>query len=187
MAFAESVTGSKFFTHCQHTLNLVKPVFESQRHFEDHDLSFLLCLIFIETTECFLRGNLPTLKFYVQNEQVVDRYLDLSLPLPPHFYDLCELSHSLSQKTEPNIPSVMEALGRIEWEVVQWRLTHPEDFLESFTQTEGMHRLAQAHMLNLTILLMIHCFRFSFGINDDKGAILPKCIMRELNSTRIVT
>jgi hypothetical protein len=39
----------------------------------------------------------------------------------------------------------------------------------------------------MTILLIIHRLRFPFGVNNDKADIYSKCILRELDSTRIVT
>ena len=80
----------------------------------------------------------------------------------------------------------MESLDRMEREVDQWRPTPPADFLEHYSQTESMHSLAQAHVFSLTVLLMIHRFRFQYGVNDENAFIVSKCVMRELDSTRIV-
>lgn len=187
VAFAEWVTDSRVALICQRALTLAKPIYESQTHLEDHDLSSLSCLIFIETTECFFRGQIPTIRFRPRRGEVMDRYLGLSLPLLPHLYDLCELSNSMARAGDPHNPSILGALCRIEQQVDEWRPIPPHDFARHYSQTEGIHTLAQAQVLSLTILLIIHRLRFPFGVNNDKATILSKCILRELDNTRLVT
>jgi hypothetical protein len=146
--FAEFVQETEpNFTICQHALNLIKPVFETQKDFDDDDDSVIAILIYLETTECFFRGQLPTLKYRICEGRSVSHALGLSLTLLPHLYELCSLSLSLSQIRDmesPAFETLLLSLDQIERDINRWRPNPPANFHELYTEGERMQILVQA-------------------------------------------
>ena len=179
--FALYVAGGEVYTLCRFTLSLVKPTYESTRNFDSDEISFLVCLVFTEAVECLFSGDIPTLRFKPEDTvDVVDRYLGLSSPLLPYLYDLCGLNHALRHTQELGLPRIMERLNLLEQAVLRWNPTPPADFLDRFRQAEVINMLAQAKILRLTILLIIHRLRHPFDTKTGEARIMSDAIMKEL-------
>jgi len=177
---------------CRHILGLTKPIYEdnhSLTHRLGSDgLSFLICLLGTQTVECLLRCQIPTIRIRASDvDQVVDRFIGVSAPLLAHFYDICELSrlihHSSSRHGNGLLEDTIEqALDNVEQAVERWQPTLPADFLAGhFTPAEVVWMLAQAKVLRLTALLVIHRLRWAFGTKDDKALAMSNAILNELD------
>ncbi|KAF2792381.1 hypothetical protein K505DRAFT_307716 [Melanomma pulvis-pyrius CBS 109.77] len=183
VTFALHISGTAF-PICRHTLDLVKPFYESSAELDSDGLAFLLCLIHSETLECLLRCEIPTIRFRVQRDDlVVDRYMGITSPLLPHFYDICKISHALRYCKTNISPRTLEALEDVEIKVNQWKPTLPEHFITCFTPAEVVSMLAQAKVHRWTILLISHRLRHAYGTETSKGFAISDAILEELYLT----
>ncbi|KAL6404342.1 hypothetical protein AUP68_13732 [Ilyonectria robusta] len=186
-AYCSSV--SDVSTVCNQALGLIKPSYESGSNLGSDDLVFLTCMIVPELVHCLLHGSVPTLRFrpILESRPSVDRYMGLSTPLLPYFYDLCELGNALAHADDNDIHQVLEALDPIESAVLSWQPQIPDKFCSDFTTIEVAHILCQVQVMRLAALLIIHRLRFPFGCNDKPAETMAACILTQLEVTYLTT
>jgi hypothetical protein len=183
VTFAMHVADGQPFIISHYTLVLVKPVYSSLLAMDPSIMDFLMCLVSTETFECLLRSEIPTLRIHEHDRRnVVDRYLGLTSSLFAHLYDICEVSNMLretggleSMKIDQRVKDIQESLN-------QWQPSPPPDFLERFTQAEVFGMLAQAKVLRLAALLIVHRLYHPFGQCDREGLILSRAITMEFDT-----
>lgn len=182
ITFAMHVENGQQHLIAHYTLTLIKQA-QGLIDFESPVMDLLMCLVCTETFECLLKCKLPTWRVDGYRRGVtVDRYLGLSYPLFCHFYDICEMGTLLRCGPGENRSEIMVRVNEIHAAVDQWHPSTPVDFLERFTQAEVVALLAQAKILQLAALLIIHRLRFPFGQRDSGAQILSQAIIYEFHS-----
>lgn len=148
-------------------------------------LSFLVLL---ETMDCFVHRQKPTIRIQLRKFESVDRHLGLCLPLLPYYYDLCVINHSLASTTDTWVMAhLQKQLDGIQAAVDAWQPLQPGDFIQQFETTEVVHLLAQARVYRLAALLMSHRLRYVFGQEDSQADFWSKEVMRELELAQRIT
>ncbi|CAI9635402.1 unnamed protein product [Alternaria burnsii] len=169
---------------CRHSLNLIKPVYESSTELTPDCLAFVICLVQAETEECILRGEVPTLRFTARGlDDVVDRYLGIASPMLPYLYDVCTITSTLRNDKHVDISAIMQALDAIEAAVEAWEPRMPEGHITRFLQEEVASILAQARLYRWSVLLIAHRLRHPYGSAVEKGTVISNAILEELRLT----
>jgi len=177
---------------CRRVLGLVKPLYENDfslmKHVGSDGISFLICLLGTETTICLLQCQVPSIRLREHDfEQLVDRFIGVSMSILTHMYDVCTISRLIHQSNcrRGNLlmdESINQALAKTELAVEQWQPSVPKDFLEGrFTPAEVVLMLTQAKVLRLATSLIVHRLRYAFGTYEAKAKTLSRSILDELN------
>lgn len=178
--FGYSALGANVSGICRYCLNLIKPRIEIEPLPDAETQSLLHCLAFFETMDCLATRELPTIKVTLPFPRMVDRYIGLSYPLLPIFYDICYLSHALGDCPPVQQPEILRRLDSVENTVIEWVPHAPADFIRTFGPTEIIHILAQARVYRLLGLLLIHRLRYPFGQKDREAQLWSQDIINEL-------
>ncbi|KIV77823.1 hypothetical protein PV11_09603 [Exophiala sideris] len=178
---------------CRHILGLVKPLYDAgwsypltQRLGAD-GISCVICLLGTETMDCLIRCKLPTMKIRPGDlDETVDRFIGISAPLLTHFHELCEVAKVIYDSDCRHgalitDESVEITLTEIEEANTNWQPSIPKTNLNSFTPTEVILMFAQAKVLRLTALLVLHRLRYAFGTEDSVALAMANTILDELN------
>ncbi|KEF58467.1 uncharacterized protein A1O9_06393 [Exophiala aquamarina CBS 119918] len=176
---------------CRHVLGLVKPLYESDfslmKRLGSDGTSFLICLLGTETTICLLQCQVPSIRLREDDfEQLVDRFIGVSVSMLTYMYDICQLAHLIrqSQCRLGNLlmdEGIHRALAKTEIAVEEWQPSVPKDFLDGrFTPAEVVLMLTQAKVLRLTTSLIIHRLRYAFGTYGGKAKAISRAILDEL-------
>ena len=76
--------------------------------------------------DCMVHRQKPTLRIQSSVPKHVDRHLGLYLPLLPYFYDLCVISHSLSDLRNADLVILLnQHLVKIQSAVNTWQPSPP--------------------------------------------------------------
>jgi hypothetical protein len=188
VTLAKHIFGGESFLICRYTLGLIKPLYKSSGRSNSEISAFLTCLSSTEIFECLLRCEVPTMKMSIKEEDfVVDRYLGLSSPLLAHLYDICAVNYALRYSNEKVSLSVMQTLDHIYQSISQWQPLPPGNFLTRFTRAEVVGMLAQARVLRLTALLIVHRLRHPFNTETLESTALSREITAEIDVILQVT
>jgi hypothetical protein len=145
-------------------------------------------LVLLETMDCLVYRQKPTLRIQVPASVVVDSRLGLCLPLLPYYHDLCVISSSLLNTTDVSILArLQKQLDDIHCIVEPWQPSHLDQLVEQFDSAEIVHLLAQAKLYRLGALLVGHRLRYPFGQEDAQAEIWSKEVMMELEMAKRVT
>jgi len=182
VTFAFHVADGQPFLISHYTLALVKPAYSSLLAMDPGIMDFLMCLVSTETFECLLTSETPTLRINENDRRnVVDRYLGLTGPLFAHLYDICEVSNRLRDKGGRMNMHIAQRVEDIQESLNKWQPSPPPDFLERFTQAEVVGMLAQAKVLRLAALLIVHRLYYPFGQCDKEALQLSRAITMEFD------
>ncbi|KAF2009228.1 hypothetical protein BU24DRAFT_358846 [Aaosphaeria arxii CBS 175.79] len=172
---------------CQYCLSITRS-FTEDGTIDPGTESRISFLVLLETTECLVRRQKPTLRLQPRAPGSVDRHLGLCLPLLPYYHDLCVISYSLVNGTDLNCTGLLQKqLSEIQGQVDKWQPSHPEGFLHQYSTAEVIHLLAQAKVYRLAALLMIHRLQYLFGQKDSQADIWSREIMMELDLARRIS
>lgn len=177
---------------CSHILGLVKPTYDEDytlmQRLGSDGLSFFICLLGTETYGCLFRSQVPTIRLRLADvDNLVDRFIGISGPILVYLYGVCESAYAIrvSGRRRGNVlpnASSQQALDKLEQSLDEWLPTVPNNFLTGrLTPAEIVLILAQAKVLRLTALLIIHRLRFPFGSQDDKAQVMSDVILNELD------
>ncbi|KNG50478.1 rta-like protein [Stemphylium lycopersici] len=180
ITFALYISGSSLAI-CRHTLMTIKPMYDTSTEFDSDCLALLICLIEVETEECLLLAEVPTLRFKAElADGYVDRFIGIAASMLTHLYDICKISNMLRKDERPDPQETTKALDAMEFAVSKWIPTIPKDFVDRFLQEEVVSLLAQARVYRWFVLLLIHRIRHPYGTELAAGATLSDAILREL-------
>ncbi|KAK4939265.1 hypothetical protein LTR10_020462 [Elasticomyces elasticus] len=178
---------------CRHILGLVKPLYDTgwsyslTQRLNADGISCFICLLGTETMDCLIRCELPTMKIRPGDlDETVDRFIGISAPLLTHFYELCALAKEIHDSEYRRgalltNETVEITLTKIEESVTNWQPSIARTNLNSFTPTEVILMFAQAKVLRLTTLLVLHRLRYAFGAQDSVALAMANTILDELN------
>ncbi|CAG8236540.1 unnamed protein product [Penicillium olsonii] len=182
VTFAMHVANGQSFLISRYTLALVKPVYPSVLRMDPSIMDYLMCLVSTETFECLLTSRTPTLRINESDRlNVVDRYLGLTSPLFAHLYDICAVSSLLRGAGGRLSIQTAQRLDEIHESLMQWRASPPSNFLKHFSPTEAAVMLAQAKVLQLAALLIVHRLYYSFGTYTKEALQLSRSIIAEFD------
>jgi hypothetical protein len=190
VTFAMHVADGQPFLISHYTLTLVKPVYQTLLSMDPSIMDFLMCLVSMETFECLLRSEMPTIRVGEHDRtNVVDRYIGLSSSLFAHIYDVCEASHlmKINGGSRGMDMEMVERLRKIQDSLEQWKAMPPPDVLERFTQSEVAGMLSQAEILRLAALLIVHRIRHPSGKCDEEALQLSRAITTEIDMVLLST
>jgi hypothetical protein len=180
ITFALHISGNSLEI-CRHTLDIVKPIYESTIELSPDCTAFIICLIQAETEECIMRGEVPTLRFKDQgNADTVDRYLGIASPMLPYLYDVCKITDSLRHNEQVELSEITQALNDIEMTVEAWTPTLSVDQATRFLQEEVASIMAQAKLYRWSVLLIVHRLRHAYGTASARGTVISTAIFEEL-------
>ncbi|KAJ6119342.1 hypothetical protein N7523_003622 [Penicillium sp. IBT 18751x] len=181
VTFAMHVQRGNAYLISHYTLSLIKTQNADLSALDPTTIDLLMCLISTETSECLLRSYKPTIRIDLQGrEDRVDRYVGLCAPMFAHFHDICEISSSI-RHSMATIPEIFRPLKMVQDRVYHWQPSIPVDFLERFTKAEIVSMLAQAKILRLAALLIIHRIQHPYGQSDTEGQMLSRAIISEFD------
>lgn len=84
--------------------------------------------------------------------------------------------------------TIQEALNNMEQVIESWQPSVPPDFVTGrFPPTDVTLMLAQAKVLRLSALLVLHRLRYAFGTQDGKAVAMSNAILKELDVVVQVT
>ncbi|KAJ6144304.1 hypothetical protein N7470_008199 [Penicillium chermesinum] len=161
-------------------LSLVEPQYERFLPPRSVLTDFLMCLICTETFECLLRSETPAMRVNTDGRsEVVDRYVGISYPIFPLLYDICQISSCM--RTSPGVESHERAdrLTELSSALEKWQPSPPPDLLRRFSQSEAVGILAQARILRLLGLLIIHRLQHPYGRKDHAASRVSQAIIAE--------
>lgn len=182
VTFSLHISGSSLAI-CRHALITTKPTYESIPKLDSECLAFFICLILSETEECFVRGEVPTIRFRPElAEGSVDRYVGIASPMLPYLHDICKIGFMLRQKERPSDAEIMRSLGAIESATHEWIPTLPEGCAARFLKEEMVSLLSQANTYRCCVLLLVHRLRYPYGTELATGTALSDAILKELRS-----
>jgi hypothetical protein len=182
VTFAMHVQGGNAYLISHYTLSLIKTQNADLSALDPTTMDLLMCLISTETFECLLRSYKPTIRIdHRGQEKRVDRYVGISAPIFALFYDICEVSNLLRHSKE-FVPEILRKLEIVHDSVYQWQPSTPDDLLERFTQAEVVSMLAQANILRLAALLIIHRIYHPYGQDSEEGLKLSRGIISEFET-----
>ena len=188
ITFAMHVKDGQPHLIARYTLSLIKTQYRSLLNPKSPMMDLFMCLISTDTFECLLRSEVPAWRIETSGRgNTVDRYLGLSYPLFPLFFDICEAANRLRHCDGHQRPEIISKLAGVSTVVEQWHPSTPEDFLERFNQAEVITILAQARILRLTGLLITHRLKFPFGDNDSEAQMLSQAIIFEFDTALQLT
>jgi hypothetical protein len=147
----------------------------------------LVPLVFCDTINSLVKGQVPLLKFQSQDLQLVDRYIGLCSPLLPHLYDICYVGHALhaSHASGNSIPRTMNPeldaqLHRLENAIEFWVPLAPAEFVASHSEHDVTVIEAQARIYQYSALLAIERLRYQFSIRSDAAGNLSLLIISNI-------
>ncbi|KAJ5712986.1 uncharacterized protein N7483_010167 [Penicillium malachiteum] len=188
ITFAMHVEDGQPYLIARYTLSLIEAQYQHLIRFESPMMGLLMCLISTDTFECLLRSEVPAWRINTtERENVVDRYLGLSYPLFPLLYDICEVADQLQHCKNEERAEIAGRLTAINTTVDNWHPSPPVDLVQCFTQAEVIIISAQAKILRLTGLLIIHRLKHPFGQHDDEGQVLSRAIIFEFDTVLQLT
>ncbi|KAJ5719162.1 hypothetical protein N7493_007617 [Penicillium malachiteum] len=188
ITFAMHVKDGQPYLIARYTLSLVETQYQNLIRFESPMMDLLMCLISTDTFECLLRSEVPAWRISTSERgNVVDRYLGLSYSLFPLFNDICKVANKLQHCKSDQRAEIADRLTEINTAVNSWHPSPPVDFLQRFTQAEVIIILAQAKILRLTGLLIIHRLKYPFGQHDDQAQVLSRAIIFEFDTVLQLT
>jgi hypothetical protein len=172
---------------CHYCLSITRPFIA--RGIPDPEPEILQnFLVLLETMECLVHRRTPTLRIPLLVVERVDRHLGICLPMLPHYYDLCVISHSLANTTnESYLARIHKQLDKSQVAIEEWLPFYPPNFFEEFDSAEAVHLLAQARVYRLAALLVSHRLRHVFGDEDGQADIWSKEIMMEFELAHRMT
>ncbi|KAJ5929037.1 hypothetical protein N7454_006885 [Penicillium verhagenii] len=182
ITFAMHVEDGQHYLIAHYTLSLIKSQAQSLLDYASPLMDLLMCLVCTETFECLLKCKVPTWRLDTRGRgRTVDRYLGLSYPLFCHLFDICEIGNLLRRDVKNSRPDIMSRLDEIHAKVARWEPSSPTDLLERFTHAEIVALFAQAKILQLAALLIIHRLRFPFGRHDSVAQGLSQAILDQFD------
>ncbi|KAF2964044.1 hypothetical protein GQX73_g9539 [Xylaria multiplex] len=172
---------------CHYCLTATSPFMEKVTS-NGHTEPWHGVLVLLETMDCLVHRQRPTLRFQPRNSQSVDRHLGLCSPLLPYYYDLCIISHSLVNTTNTSdLATLQKQLDEIHTSVEAWIPSHVSHLTGEFGAAEIVVLLAQVKVYRLGVLLVIHRLRHAFGVHDEQADIWSKEILMELEMAKRIT
>ncbi|KAI1345633.1 hypothetical protein F5Y01DRAFT_299980 [Xylaria sp. FL0043] len=145
-------------------------------------------LVLLETMDCLVYRRKPTMRLQPRNSESVDLYLGLCSPILSYYYDLCVISHSLSNTSNPDIQAYLQnKLDGVRSSVEAWIPSHASNLVDQFEAAEIVVLLAQAKVYRLGALLVSHRLRHAFGEYDAQADVWSKEIMMELDVAQSVS
>ncbi|KAF2711028.1 hypothetical protein K504DRAFT_466066 [Pleomassaria siparia CBS 279.74] len=145
-------------------------------------------LILLEIMDCLVHRQKPTLRIPLRKLERIDRRVGLCLPLLPHYYDLCVISHSLANTTDASyLARIHKQLDKTQAAIAEWLPSPSLHLVDEFDSAEIVNLLAQARIYRLAALLVSHRLRHMFGDEDGQADIWSKEIMMELELARRIT
>ncbi|KAJ6037223.1 hypothetical protein N7540_001502 [Penicillium herquei] len=188
ITFAMHVKDGQPYLIARYTLSLIETQYQHFVRLKSPMMDLLMCLISTDTFECLLRSKVPAWRINTSERgNVIDRYLGLSSSLFPLLYDICEVADQLQQSKTEQRAEIAGRLTEINTAVDNWHPSPPVDFLERFNQAEVIIILAQAKILRLTGLLIIHRLKYPFGQHDEEGQVLSRAIIFEFDTVLQLT
>ncbi|KAJ5824065.1 hypothetical protein N7447_006405 [Penicillium robsamsonii] len=182
VTFAMHVADGQSFLISRYTLTLVKPAYRTLLDMDSGIMDFLMCLVSTETFECLLKSELPTIRIGEHDRHnVVDRYLGLSSSLFAHFYDICEAGHLIKLTGGRMDSEMVERLDTIQGSLARWQPSPSPETLERFIQSEIVGMLAQAEILRLAALLIVHRIRHPSRQRDKEALQLSSAIIAKID------
>lgn len=76
---------------------------------------------------------------------------------------------------------MVERLDTIQDSLEKWQPSSPPDFIERFTQPEIVAMLAQAKILRLAALIIVHRLRYPYGQRDKEALQISSAITAEID------
>lgn len=186
LTFAMHVADGQPFLISHYTLSLIKTQHPDLSGLDPSLMDLLMCLVTSETFDCLLRSQVPTLRVN-DRERFVDRYLGLSSSMLSSFYDIAEVSNSFGDGATAEHPELLGRLNEIKLAVEQWQPLQPGDFLQRFTHLEVETMMAQAKILRLAALLIIHRLNHPFGQQSREALRLSRAITTEFETVLHLT
>jgi hypothetical protein len=172
---------------CHFCLSVTRPFIEAAVVSPEME-SRISVLVLLETMECIVNRQIPTLRIQLGAPGIVDRHLGLCLSLLPYYYDLCSISHSLANGTSITHTRILyQQLEDIQANVEKWQPSYPEGFLGEFSTSDVVQLLAQARVYRLAALLMVHRLQHMFGYEDGQADIWSREVMMELELARRIS
>ncbi|KAH8690611.1 hypothetical protein BGW36DRAFT_389048 [Talaromyces proteolyticus] len=145
-------------------------------------------LVLLETMNCLVHRQRPTLRIQIPASGAIDRHLGLSLPLLPYYHDLCVISNSLLDITDVSILACLQKqIDDIQSVVEPWQPSNLDQLVDQFDSAEIVHLLAQAKVYRLGALLVGHRLRYPFGQEDSQAETWSKEVIMELEMAHRVT
>lgn len=196
VTFAPYLPGSNVLSICRYVLRLISPpsLPLSECRLDLVDSSFLTCLVYTETVCCLFSGQVPTIHLTgVAHGSDVDRYLGLSAPLLPFFYDICQVNKEIKLACGDSgimcNTDLVRKLEAIESKVNCWQPICSAHFATRFNQIEVLHITQQVLILRLTALLILNRLRLAYGdpIGTARGMVMSKMILSQLETTNRIT
>jgi len=172
---------------CHYCLSVTKPFIDTTA-IDTEKVPQIGLLVLLETMECLVYRQKPTLRIPLRTPSSVDRHLGLSLSLLPYYHDLCIISNSLLDRSDarllgPHQQQLEELRARVE----DWQPSHPERFINEFSAAEVVQLLAQARAYRLAALLLVHRLRYPFGQENGQADIWSHEIMLELELAKRIS
>ncbi|KAI4913017.1 hypothetical protein J4E85_010992 [Alternaria conjuncta] len=187
ITFALHISGSSLEI-CRHTLDIIKPMYESTVELGPDCQAFVICLIQAETEECIIRGEAPTLRLEVhEDDDTVDRYMGIAWPMLPYLYDVCKITDSLRQNPNLDLSEIAQALNDIEVAVEAWTPILPVEQISRFLQEEVASIMSQAKLYRWSVLLIVHRLRHPYGTASARGTVISNAIFEELRMILQIT
>ncbi|KAJ5278839.1 hypothetical protein N7478_004211 [Penicillium angulare] len=188
ITFAMHVTDGQPYLIAQYTLSIIKSQYQSLINFQSPMMDLFMCLVSTETFECLLRSKTPAWRLDTsQRGNVIDRYLGLSYPLFPLFFDICEAADQLRNCKINQRDGIFVRLMETKAAVDQWYPSPEADFLVRLSRDEVVTIMTQARILRLAGLLIIHRLRYPFGQHDDEAQRLSRDMISEFNTVLRIT
>ena len=182
-----TTVGSGVADICHHCLRITSPFMDSLISCADGE-PWWSFLVILETMDCMVHRQIPTVRIQLRDLDRVDRYLGLCLPLLPYYYDLCVMSHSLVNTTDASyLVRIEKQLADIHAAVEAWQPSYRGHLVDRFQSGDIVNLLAQAKVYRLAALLVSHRLRFTFGQQDIQADIWSKEIMAELKLAQWAT
>jgi hypothetical protein len=192
VTFAMHSSGGKL-SICRHILGLIKPFHDHDRFFlqrlDSDGLSALKCLVVTETFICLFLSQLPTIRTAIGHfDGMVDRFLGVSSPLLAHLYTICELASLAHECPEErrmcyDCADLQGRVDSIEEALELWKPVSVESLREAQFETEEVAVMrAQARVLQLAALLVVHRLKHPFGTADARAMSMSREILDELTS-----
>ncbi|OAP58516.1 hypothetical protein AYL99_07606 [Fonsecaea erecta] len=182
LTFNIHVVGGSAFRVCRYTLPALASLNDCRADIDHDDFAFVVCILQVELVGCLFRHEVPTFRFRIRPEGLMNRYLGLSVPLLTYGYDLCVLSNKLHHADKDDRQSLLMQLLSLEAKISAWRPTHPSDFLSRYSQGEVAHMLSQVQIFRQSLLLIAHRLRHPYRTFVDRSEVLSDMIFEQFDS-----
>ncbi|KAE8378022.1 hypothetical protein BDV26DRAFT_281397 [Aspergillus bertholletiae] len=177
VTFHRLVSGISASTICRFTLSLVRPLYDSEQ-LQESDARELLCLVFLDITECLFRARIPIIQYRVRDPYLVNHHAGLCGSLLPLLYRVCLLGAAI-RKGYPT-PISPDHFDRLREEIIAWIPNVSAATVERFSKQEMLLLLTQAQLHRNATLLILHRLQFPFGEQDDEAERLSRAIIWEM-------